>query len=326
MKKLFLILFISIFLLSPLVSSWGPATHTRLANELFENPQSKIITDCLPYKDAFLMGSMTPDITVIYYYSSGGKNYQLTHNHNFADEVMAQARTDEERCFAYGIEAHLIADSVSHNMAVPKAIKKTFIPNWLVHPLLEQKYDAVMMRRYPGLENQSEHMMDALFGSNGDRYVEMVEKALGDNIDFDVKSDMTKLAYALGGFYEESYKPRGETFIFKIYPYVADLTVFLEPILGSINVGETEFYFDKAQELLENSYNNWGSRYQISPHGFGTLKEADRTATLFNFVWILLMFLPTGLFIFFKKRFRWRYLAFIPLMLLILILVIYAIV
>jgi len=307
-------------------SAFGPATHTRLVNQLFENPQSKIITDCIPYKDAFLLGSMTPDITVIYYYSSGGENYQLTHNHNFADEVMAQARTDEERCFAFAIESHLISDSISHNMAVPKAIKKTFIPNWLVHPLLEQKYDAVMMRRYPELENQSEHMMDALYGPSGDRFVEMVEEALGENIDFDVRSDMEKLSYALGGFYDEAYKPRGETFIFKVYPYIADFTVFLEPILGSINIGETEFYFDKAQELLENSYNNWGSRYQVSPHGFSALKEADQNVTLFNFIWIVLMFLPTGLFIFFKKKFKWRYLAFIPLMLLILILFIYAIV
>lgn len=321
-NKVFLVFGLLFFLaLIPMVSAWGPGGHTYLANQVFENVDSKIIKDCLPYKDAFMLGSMTPDITVIFYYSQGGADYQLTHNWNFQEEVMSRAQTPDEVCFAYGIGAHLIADTISHNIAVPSAIEESKIPNWLIHPLLEQKYDASLFNRYEGLKNESEHVMDALYGEKGDRYVELVENALGENVDFDVKSEMTKLAISLNGFYDETYKPRGETFIFKAYPAIAKLTIWLQPIFGDSNSGDVDFAFEKAEELMTESYNNWGARYQLSPHGFESLKSANQSANAFNFIYILLMLLPSAILIYKTKKWRWAFL--IPAMLLLEIVFVY---
>jgi len=323
-KNLLLVLILFLLLVTPSILAWGPSTHSKLVSSLFDNPESKIIQDCEPYKDAFLLGSVTPDLSVIFYYTNGGENYKLTHNHNFANEVMQQAVTPDEVCFAYGISAHQITDSVSHNLAVPSAIRGTFIPNWLIHPLLEQKYDAYQLKHTEGLREQTEHMMDALYGEKGDRYVEMVQDALGENVDLDVKNEMVKLSYALGSFYDEVYKPRGETFIFKVYPYLSKFTVILEPILGGTNSGDTELYFEKSEELLTNAYNNWGSRYQISPHGFSALKEADSFANWFNWIYIIIMILPSALLIWITRKWWWIFL--IPIVFIIELFVVYALI
>ena len=316
-----IITFFILLMLFPLVQSWGPSTHTKLVNDLFDNQESKIIQDCENYKDAFLLGSISPDLSVIFYYSEGGQNYKLTHNHNFANEVMQEAVTPDEVCFAYGITAHHLPDSISHNMAVPKAIKSTFMSNWILHPLLEAKYDAYQLKNTEGLRNQTEHMMDALYGPKGDRYAEMIQNALGDNVNIDVKNELVKLSFSLGTFYDSSYKPRGETFIFKAYPYISRFTVFLEPIFGGTNSGDTKLYFEKSEEILTNAYNNWGSRYQISPHGFSALKDADSFAKWFNWIYVIILILPSALLIFFTRKWWWIFL--IPLVFVIEVVIVY---
>lgn len=322
MKKLLIIILASIFLIS-VVSAWAPSTHYQLTEDLFNNSNSKIIEQCQPYKDAFLLGAVAPDITVIYYYSEGGKEYKLTHNWNFADEVMQQARTQDEICFAYGIASHLIADSVSHNMAVPDSIKKTKIPNWVLHPLLEQKYDSVIRSQDKTLADRTSHMMDALKTSRGERYINMMQVALGENTGIDVKSEMYKLALSLDSkdFYDEQYAPSGGTIIFKLYPYVADFTELIYPIVGNIRAGDISRYYDRTEELMMNSYSNWGSRYQVSPHGFFALAEADQTAKLFNWVYLIIALgIPLGISIWRKN---WKYMLLIPAIIILEIVIVY---
>ena len=152
MKKLS-ILIIALFLVAmPLISSWGVHTHNRLAQEILHEETTEIGKMCGETelnKQAYLLGCVAPDLSVIYYFEEGGKEYRLSHNWNFQQEIMSRAKTDDEICFAYGIAAHLIQDGISHTQSVPRGIEKYRIPNWLLHPLLEKKYDSAIALKYP---------------------------------------------------------------------------------------------------------------------------------------------------------------------------------
>ena len=149
--NIFIMLMLTTLLTMSTASAWGPHGHTWIANDLFEGQDSEIVRKCTPHREAFLAGCEIPDITVVYYYTEGGAVYRATHNWNFQQEVMSQARTEDEVCFAYGIGQHLITDSVAHTDVIPQAIVDTTVPNWLIHPLLEKKYDSVLVAKYPGV-------------------------------------------------------------------------------------------------------------------------------------------------------------------------------
>ena len=142
MKKVILILFMSMMLIVPLTSAWGPNSHNRildLVEEKFEDNQ--ILEMCYANEEnrqALTAGAMIPDIAVVFYYVEGGRDYKLTHNWNFQQEVLSRAVTDDEKCFAYGIAFHLIADNLVHKKVIPKKIASIKVPNWLAHPLMEK--------------------------------------------------------------------------------------------------------------------------------------------------------------------------------------------
>ena len=318
---IFSLIILSVIMMSDLVSAWGPHTHTYVVDELFKSPErSSILMECLEHKDAFLAGSEIPDITVVYYFEHGGRDYKVTHNWNFQQEVMAEARTVDERCFAYGIGSHLIADAIAHEYAVPDKIISTYLPNWLVHPMVEKKYDSILVARKPYLLNKTKHMMDAVInGPKGDRYMEMVKNALGTNIGFDIDDDTMKLAYALDSFYDTQFKPEGGG-MFIIYPYLDKFTNILLPFGSAIGYDEMELWVDKTVEENFNVFENWGSRYALSPHGFEQLKSADMSiSNIFNYlmagVVICLFVIP--LFMIWKWR-GWKGLLVFPLIIIIL--------
>lgn len=323
MKKLFLILLVLFTIIVP-ASAWGPHTHTLITNELFADQSSEIIRTCTPYKSAFLAGSEIPDITVVYYYSESGKNYRLTHNWNFQQEVMNQAQSPDEVCFAYGIAQHLITDGIIHEGLIPGRITSTLIPNWLLHPLLEKKYDSMVIRLHPELLNQTPYMLDAMFGTKGNRYFTMIEKAIGDNPAINVRSDTLKLSYALGSFYETAYNPTGSSWMFQIYPLIDTLTNNVEPYIPNSNLGSVQYWFTKSIEQTTNVFNNWGTRYSISPHGFDNLNIADKQISIYTNILILLITFIPLIIAYYKRQFLW--IGISPSISILLIIIIYIII
>jgi len=327
-KILFLIIVLS-FIVLPTISAWGPNTHNQINLEILNENTTTIGEMCGANelnRQAYLLGSVTPDITVIYYYEEGGKNYRLTHNWNFQQELMSRAKTEDEQCFAWGVSAHLIQDGIAHTQAVPKAIKKYHVPNWLLHPLLEKKYDSAIALQHPELISSTPHMMDALDGPQGERYIELVEYALGENSQLDVKNELTKLRMALDSFYDAQFRPSGANWIFKAYPYIDKLTNFLAPSIGTMNFGDIEYYYEKAKEQTVSVFNNWGTRYQISPHGFTELSVANEESGIF-FTIILLLAFGIPIFIVYlkrKTRRKWLYLLLIPIILILMVIILYA--
>ena len=264
MKKIiFPIFFILTFILVlPAVESWGPHTHNLLGQQILADNSTTVGKLCSATEEnrqAYLLGCVTPDITVIYYYEEGGKEYRLSHNWLFQQEVTAQATTEDEQCFSWGVAAHLVQDGVAHTLAIPSAIEDYYIPNWLLHPLLEKKYDSALAVKYPELITTTPHMMDALDSSKGERYIEMIEKAMGENSKIDVKNELKKLQIAINGgeFYDEQFRPSGSVWLFQMYPYIDKLTNMVAPYIGTINYGDIDFYYEKYYEQTVNTFNNW---------------------------------------------------------------------
>jgi hypothetical protein len=328
-NKIILSMIFGIIFLSMLsmISAWSPESHVYIGNAMFDeaNPPS-IIKDCMPYRDSFLAGELSPDISVVYYYSENGKEYRTMHNWNYANSMFQQAVTQDELCFAYGFSSHLIQDSVSHNEVVPGAIKKTGITNNFLHPLLEKKYGSAIANAHPEIKNITAHALDIMSTAKGTRYIEMMQKSLGENTNLDAKNEVAKLQIAVGGnsFFESSYKPRGETLIFRAYPIINTFTNWIQPIVGSVNLPNVDFYFIKARELTENSMNNWGARYQISPHGFDALSSADASVKWFNWIYYLVLFLPSALLIYYTRKWWWIFL--VPVVFILEMLIIYMII
>lgn len=327
-------LLLAFLLVVPMITAWGPHAHNYIIDQIKEKGDYiDIVRDCLDgsiNEAAFRAGSEIPDISVIYYYSEGGKNYRATHNWNFQQEVMSQASTKDEVCFAYGIAAHLIQDSISHTKALPEKIKETKVPNWLSHPLFEKKYDSQLVLEHPELMNETRMMLTAMFGTKGEKYRSMIKYALGENVDFDVDKEIDRFAIALDSFYETEFRPKDEISIFKFYASIDKLTNSIHPIVGKWNIQDINYYMDRNVELCLNTFTNWGARYQLSPHGFAELAKADREAEstltfililllLISFVFPLYLIRKTGRI----AKYGWLVFLVIPIIL-IAIIVIYA--
>ena len=329
---------LGILLLSSTASAWGPHTHTYLTEKLFDDPKG-IIAQYADYEAQFLAGSMVPDITVAYYFAEGGAKYRATHNWNFQHKIMQEAQTPDEIAFAYGVASHMISDSISHTMCIPERIRAYHIPNWLIHPLTEKKYDSLLAQDHLGLKDRSKHMMDAILKGEShllegetlaqhnakvDRYIEMIENALDDE-GFDVEENLVRLGFALDSFYKDGKRPEGGG-IFALYPVIDSLTDLVYP-LSTGSMDQVDFYVKKAYTENENIFatsTNWGTRVQLKPAGYAALNAADAEAvnvfTLLLFGYIFMM-LGLPIFLFWWRRDP-RMLIFIPVMLFFLILVV----
>ena len=150
----------------------------------------------------------------------------------------------------------------------------------------------------------------------------MIDYAMGENSEINVKNELTKLRMALDSFYESQFRPTGEVWIFEAYSRIDQLTNYLAPYIGTMNFGSIDYYYEKSKEQTENVFNNWGTRYQISPHGFTELSKADKgTANTFTWIFIIVTSLPL-LLAYWKRKFL--YLLLIPIIFIALIVGVYA--
>lgn len=304
-------------------------THTAIDNFVL-NDNSTVVGKLCSYtsenRAVYILGEKSVDLTVIYYFQEGGKEYRLSHNWDFQQQCMAQAITIDEQCFCWGVAAHLIADGISHTQLIPAAIEKFRMPNLIIHPLLEKKFDSALALKFPELVEQTAHSMDALNGPKGDRYVQMIDDALGANSMINVKDELVKLKIAVSGsnFYNSQFNPStaGSTWIFQGYYYVDKLTNFLAPYIGTVNFGEIDYYYEKSKEQTINTFNNWGSRYQLSPHGFDEISVANqKTSSSLTIVFIGVLGLP--IILSFIKRNK-AYLLLIPILFILAVVGVYA--
>ncbi|MDX1623988.1 MAG: zinc dependent phospholipase C family protein [Gemmatimonadota bacterium] len=96
-----------------------------------------------PYE--YLYGSISADITLAkryVHYSRHG------HNWNVAWEIVDRAETAPLQSFALGYMSHLAADTVAHNVFVPRMLASTPLTSNLGHTYWEYRYDAALDDRF----------------------------------------------------------------------------------------------------------------------------------------------------------------------------------
>ena len=289
MKKQ-LIMFL-IFLISISAAySYGPNYHLFLTDNVFDQTSNPMTQLCSNHIDYVRAGTLIPDITITKYYDLGGKDYKLTHNWVFYEDVRSQIPNDdiEGRCFAYGIALHLIQDGVSHNKIIPEGIEKWKIPNSFFHPLYESKIELQMLKQNPEYLETTTRVMGLLFESENERMLGWVQNAMGDS-DINVKEMTLRLSNVLGTFYEDAYSPyptEKQGFMFYVWKGIRAISNII-PMSGfdditRLSVQQTDYIFDNWNERTTNELSK-------EPHGFTNLKYANTVPDTIKFVGLVVI-------------------------------------
>ncbi len=148
--------------------AWGPATHIALGEALLGAlylvpPAVRAILETHPLH--FLYGSIAADISLAKKYVPEGR-----HCHNWAvgEEILAAADTEALAAVGYGYLAHLAADTVAHNVFVPRQLLLTSTTQALGHTYWEHRMDMHVGEEFLGkarrLVMENDHSeADALF-------------------------------------------------------------------------------------------------------------------------------------------------------------------
>ena len=130
-----------IFLVPQPAAAWGPATHVALGQVLLGAlylipPAIRVLLERYPLD--FLYGSIAADISFAKKYVPEGRH---CHNWSIGEEILDAADTEHLRAVGYGYLAHLAADTVAHNVFVPRQLLLTSTTQALGHAYWEHRMD-----------------------------------------------------------------------------------------------------------------------------------------------------------------------------------------
>ena len=123
------------------VAAWGPGTHVALGEALLGTLHllPPVIAELLRrHPIPFLYGSIAADISFAKKYVPAGR-----HCHSWAvgEEILASADTEPLTAVGYGYVAHLAADTLAHNVFVPRQLLLTSTTKALGHTYWEHRMD-----------------------------------------------------------------------------------------------------------------------------------------------------------------------------------------
>ena len=148
--------------------AWGPPTHAFLGSQILGDlailpPVVRELLSAHPQR--FLYGNLSADITQAKEYVEYSR-----HCHNWAVgfEVLDEADTPELQAFALGYLSHLAADTIAHNVFVPRRLASTPHAKKLGHTYWEYRFDTQLGDEYLRLAREivtRDHVeADALLG------------------------------------------------------------------------------------------------------------------------------------------------------------------
>ena len=150
------------------VSAWGPATHVALGEALLGAlylvpPAVRALLERYPLH--FLYGSVAADISFAKKYVPEGRH---CHSWTVGEEILDSAGSDQMAAVGYGYLAHLAADTIAHNVFVPRQLLLTSTTQAVGHTYWEHRMD---MHVGEGFLNLARHIVvehdhseaDALF-------------------------------------------------------------------------------------------------------------------------------------------------------------------
>jgi hypothetical protein len=150
------------------VLAWGPGTHVALGEAVLASlyllpPALRALLERFPLH--FLYGSIAADISFAKKYVPEGRH---CHNWHVGEEILEAAEADRMRAVGYGYLAHLAADTVAHNLFVPRQLLLTSTTQAMGHTYWEHRMDVHMgeefMRKARNIVMDHDHEeADALF-------------------------------------------------------------------------------------------------------------------------------------------------------------------
>ena len=122
-------------------AAWGPATHVALGEAVLSSlyllpPAIRAILERYPLH--FLYGSIAADISFAKKYVPEGRH---CHRWEIGREVLGSAESESLAAVGYGYLAHLAADTVAHNLFVPRQLLLTSTSQALGHTYWEHRMD-----------------------------------------------------------------------------------------------------------------------------------------------------------------------------------------
>jgi hypothetical protein len=152
------------------LSAWGPATHaaigeTVLAAMYLLPPGIRAILERYPLH--FLYGSIAADISFAKKYVPEGRH---CHNWHVGEEILDAAPSDHLKAVGYGYLSHLAADTIAHNLFVPRQLLLTSTTQAMGHAYWEHRMDVHVgeefVRKARSIVMDNDHSeADALFDS-----------------------------------------------------------------------------------------------------------------------------------------------------------------
>lgn len=168
MVRVVLLAFVAVALLPAEAWAWGPATHVYLGTNVLDSlalltPGVRALLSAYPTE--FLYGSIAADISLAKKYVPEGRH---CHHWHVGEEIYTAAETERLRAVGLGYLAHLAADTIAHNVYVPRQLLLTSTTKALGHSYWEHRMDVQLGERYTRLAREvvMEHdhsAADALF-------------------------------------------------------------------------------------------------------------------------------------------------------------------
>ncbi len=148
--------------------AWGPATHVYLGTGVLDSLSllpSAVRTVLAAYPYDFLYGSVAADISLAKKYVPEGRH---CHHWHVGEEIYSSAETERLQAVSLGYLAHLAADTIAHNIFVPRQLLLTSSTKALGHSYWEHRMDIQLGERHTRLARRvvMEHdhsAADALF-------------------------------------------------------------------------------------------------------------------------------------------------------------------
>lgn len=121
--------------------AWGPATHVALGEAVLASlylipPAIRAVLERYPLH--FLYGSVAADISFAKKYVPTGRH---CHDWSIGEEILSSAESEHLAAVGYGYLAHLAADTVAHNVFVPRQLLLTSTTQALGHAYWEHRMD-----------------------------------------------------------------------------------------------------------------------------------------------------------------------------------------
>lgn len=271
MKKLYLFLiFVLVSVIGiPSALAYGNQGHLNLTDSAITESTSTLAGFLKEHRPACLSGIEYPDVGIFYYYTDF-KAYAGLHNYGTVEQMLRIATTDDQRAFAYCYKLHLAQDAISHNYVIPAAIKKTGIPNYIIHPVKELKIEGYFLNPigYKLMENHA-------------KYDAFVQEATNKDWSVDAENLNRIMGGVAGNLYSEAF-----TF---------DKTSFIGKFEGIIYTGLKYFVSNEQSvpyqklSILESKKVLEGQTPSLDPAGAKALEAADAESELWTYLITLIV-------------------------------------